>query len=256
VITPILNMLFPTGASVRVPIVAIVGTGSSRVVAEILAHLLAAAGHHVGMVTDRRVYSGSRLIHDGGELPPPAAARRVLLDPEVDVVVLEIAPDDVLRHGLGCDTLDVAVIVNAGSGDLGGEGMEAIRLVARSTRDVVVVGESGGLAAGVESTCEQAELCRVVVEPAGRRAGGWRAAGARRAVLKGDSLFIHEPGRRRREISLAGLPGHLPGLNRRATVECAAYASVAAFGLGKKPGDVLKGLTTVGRSLGPRSGKR
>lgn len=236
VITPILNMLFPAGATVRVPIVAIVGTGNSRVVAEILAQLLAAAGHHVGMVADRRVYSGSRLIHDGGELAPPAAARRVLLDPEVDVVVLEIAPDDVLRYGLGCDALDVAVIVNGGSGDLGGEGMDAIRVVARSTRDVVFVGESGGLAARVGSTFSAAKLCRV--------------------VLKGNSLFTHEPGRRRREIDLAGLRGSLPGLDRRATVECAAYASVAALGLGEKPRDILQGLTTIGRSLQPRSRKR
>ena len=236
VITPILNMLFPIGATARVPIVAIVGTGNSKVVAEILAQLLAAAGHHVGMVIDRRVYSGSRLIHGSGELAPAAAARRVLLDPEVDVVVLAIAPDDVLRHGLGCDALDVAVIVNSGSGDLDGEGMEAIRVVARSTTGVVFIGESGGLAAGVQRTCAHAALCRV--------------------VLNGDSLLIHEPGRRRREISLAGLPRRLPGLNHRASVECAAYASVAAFGLGKKPGDVLKGLATVGRFLGSRSGKR
>ena len=129
-----------------------------------------------------------------------------------------------------------ARMTNAGSGDGDGEGMEAIRVVARSTRDVVFVGASGGLAAGVESTCAHAALCRV--------------------ALKGDSLLIHEPGRRRREFSLGGLPGRLPGLSRRATVECAAYASVAAFGLGKKPGHVLKGLTTVGRSLRSRFGKR
>ncbi len=247
VITPILDMLFPPGAKARVPIVAVVGAGNSSVVATMLAHILAAAGHHVGMVTDRRVYSGGRLIARGRELAPPAAARRVLLDTDIDVAVLEIAPDDVLRHGLGCDALDVAVIVNGGLGDLGGEGMEAIRLVARSTRDVVFVGESGGLAAGVESACDAAELCRVVFEG---------AAVARCAVLKGDSLFMHEPGRRRREIALAGLRGRLPGLHRRATVECAAYASVAALGLGEKPRDILAGLATFGRSLRPRSGKR
>jgi hypothetical protein len=131
--------------------------------------------------------------------------------------------------------------------------MEAIRLIARSTRDVVFVGESGGLAAGVESACDDAELCPVMLDGSGgRRAGGRAAAGARYALLKGDSLFIHEPSRRRREISLAELPTRLPGLDRRATVECAAYASLAALRLGAKPGDILQGLTAIGRSLRPR----
>jgi hypothetical protein len=209
------------------------------------------------MVADGRVYSGGRQIDKGGELAPPAAARRVLLDPEVDVAVLEIAPDDVRRHGLGCDALNVAVIVNRGTGDLDREEMEVIRLVARSTRDVVFVGDSSGIAAGVEGACDGAAICRVVFEgPGSRRARGRAPAGARRAVLKGGSLFIHEPGRRRQEIPLAGLPGHLPGLDRRATAECAAYASAAAFGLGEKPGDILRGLIAIRSSLGSRSVKR
>ena len=153
ILTPIVDMLFPPSRPSRVKIAGIVGTGSSAIVAKMLVHLLTAAGSHVGHTTQGRVYSGGRQTDDL-VLTLPAAVRRVLLDPDVEVAVLEIEPDEVLRYGLGCEILDVVAVVNAGSSaptDDGHESdpaqrLEAVSAVVRAARHVVKVGEPAELA--------------------------------------------------------------------------------------------------------------
>ncbi len=153
VLTPIVDMLFPPGRPSRVKIAGIVGTGNSRIVAQLLVQLLTAAGSHVGLAAQGRVSSGGRHTEDP-ELTLPAAVRRVLLDPEVDVAVLEIAPDDVLRYGLGCEILDAVAVVNGGSSTPGESGYEsdadqrlkAVGVVLRSARQVVKMADPAELA--------------------------------------------------------------------------------------------------------------
>jgi cyanophycin synthetase len=146
-------MLFPPGRPSRVKIAGIVGTGRAAIVAKMLVHLLTAAGSHVGHAAQGRIYSGGRQTDDR-VLPLPAAVRRVLLDPDVEVAVLEIAPDDVVRYGLGCEILDVVAVVNAGSSAPTDDGhqsspeqrLESVSAVVRAARHVVKVGESTELA--------------------------------------------------------------------------------------------------------------
>jgi len=153
VLTPVIDMLFPTGRPSRVKIAGIVGTGNSRIVAQMLVQLLTAAGRHVGLAAQGRVFCGGRQTEDP-ELTFPAAMRRVLLDPDVEVAVLEIAPDDVLRYGLGCDVLDVVAVVNARSSTPGENSqqtdpdkrLEAVGVVVRAARHVVKVGKPAELA--------------------------------------------------------------------------------------------------------------
>ncbi len=153
VLTPIVAMLFPPGRPSRVKVAGIVGTGNSRIVAEMLVQLLTAAGIHVGLAAQGRVCSGGRHSEDP-ELTLPAAVRRVFLDPDVEVAVLEIAPDDVLRYGLGCEILDAVAVVNGGSSAPGDDGyasdpdqrLEAVGVVLRASRQVVKVEDPAELA--------------------------------------------------------------------------------------------------------------
>ena len=54
---------------------------------------------------------------DSGDCSGPKSARNVLLHPEVDAAVFEVARGGVLREGLGFDRCQVAVVTNIGSGD-------------------------------------------------------------------------------------------------------------------------------------------
>ena len=86
--------------------------------------------------------------------------RRILLDPDVDVAVIEIAPDDVLRYGLGCELLDVVAVVNADSSAPADDGyrsepeqrLEAVAVVVRAARHVVKVGEPAELAGALHES--------------------------------------------------------------------------------------------------------
>jgi cyanophycin synthetase len=62
------------------------------------------------------VYVNGRQI-DSGDCSGPKSARNVLMHPDVDAAVFEIARGGVLREGLGFDRCEVAVVTNIGSGD-------------------------------------------------------------------------------------------------------------------------------------------
>jgi hypothetical protein len=195
VLTPIIDMLFPHGHPARIPIVAITGTGDTRTTAHLVAHLLSSGGHHVGLSAGRRVYIGGRRLGKI-RLALPAATRLILLDPEVDVAVLEVRPKDVLRHGLGCDAVSVVAVVKdpaprkgRSEAALPAQIVDAIRVLARSAREVIYVDETDPCAAAIERDGGGAELCRVA------GAGGTRAAAqsAFHAVLAACSLGM-QPG--------------------------------------------------------------
>jgi cyanophycin synthetase len=261
VLTPIIDMLFPANSPSRIPSVAIVSAGNTGTAAEMLAHILAAGGHHVGLAAKGRVYSGGRR-NGNVRLTPPAAARAIFLDPDVDAAVLEISPDDVFRHGLGCDTFDVVAVVSADSGAGDGPGDEvsgeaylaAIRVVTRAARAAVYVGEGDPCAVAVESACTGAKVCRVTFGRDGPQAPGPASLTGNRAVLEGDSIAIYDGVHLLARIPLADLLKRHPGVDLGQIVNSAVYASIAAYSLGKKPRDIHRSLSSF--SPAPRAPKR
>ncbi len=106
----IVRMLFPRGASGRVPLAGVTGYGKT---ARLLAHLLAGAGHLVGLACADGLFVGGRRI-DSRDCRGPQGARAVLLNPRVTAAVLETAADRALREGLGFDQCDVTVVTDTG----------------------------------------------------------------------------------------------------------------------------------------------
>ncbi len=264
VLTPIMDMLFPPNRPSRIPSVAIIGAGNTSTAAKMLAHILTAAGHHVGLATKGRVYSGGRRTGNT-RLTPPAAARAIFLDPDVDIAVLEISPDDVVRYGLGCDTFDVVGIVNVDSGAGEGSGggvvsedhLAAIRVVARAARGVVYVGEAEQGAIGIDKACTGAKLCRVVCGVDGRQAPELASATGNRAVLEGDSIAMYDGTQPLARIPLAELLKGHPGIDWGQVAHSALYASVAAYSLGKKAREIHRSLSSFSPAPPtPRAGKR
>ena len=214
-----------------------------------LAHILAAAGHHVGLAAKGRVYSGGRRNGTSGWRTGRGAGD--LLDPDA-TPWLEISPDDVIRHGLGCDTFDVVAVVGADSGAGNGAGdgvsgeahLAAIRVVARAARVAVYVGESDPCALAIESACTGANLSRRVWY--GRSAGAWPGPQTgNRAVLEGDLIVIYDGIQLLARIPLADLLKRHPGVDLGQIVNSAVYASIAAYSLGKKPRDIHRSLSKL-----------
>ena len=111
-----INELFPAGDNGRVPVIAVTGTNGKTTTTRLIAHLLAASGLRTGMTNTDGVWVHGRQT-DSGDCSGPKSARNVLMHPDVDAAVFEIARGGVLREGLGFDRCEVAVVTNIGSGD-------------------------------------------------------------------------------------------------------------------------------------------
>ena len=115
---PVIDSLFPAGASARIPIIAVTGTNGKTTTVRMIAHILKLMGRRVGMTSTDGIVVDGRLIKKG-DMSGPKSAQMVLQNPTVDTAVFEVARGGILREGLGYDRNDVAVVTNVTGDHLG-----------------------------------------------------------------------------------------------------------------------------------------
>lgn len=118
VAAPVLDMLYPTGKSARIPIIAVTGTNGKTTTTRLISHIIKNNGYRVGYTTSDGIYIHNSLLKEGDTTGPSSAAF-VLQDPTVEFAVLETARGGILRAGLGFDTCDIAVLTNIQEDHLG-----------------------------------------------------------------------------------------------------------------------------------------
>jgi len=121
----IIDMLYPGGATGRIPIISITGTNGKTTITRMVAHALSQKGMVVGMATTDGIYVGGELVVEG-DTTGPISAQAVLSDPSVEVAVLETARGGIVRGGLGYDWSDISVISNVRLDHLGQDGIETL----------------------------------------------------------------------------------------------------------------------------------
>ena len=145
VAAPVIEMLFPAGATARIPTAAITGTNGKTTTSRMVAHILKMGGKRVGLTTTDGIYiDGERILR--GDMTGPWSARVVLTDPTVDAAVLETARGGILREGLGWDRCDVGCVLNVSADHLGLAGVETIEDLAFVKRLIVEVVRDNGTA--------------------------------------------------------------------------------------------------------------
>jgi cyanophycin synthetase len=144
--TAIVELLFPGGESGRIPLVAVTGVNGKTTTTRLIAHLASQTGKRVGYTCTDGIYLDNRRI-DTGDCSGPQSAQNVLLNPQVELAVLETARGGILRAGLGFDRCDVAVVTNIGEGDhLGLADIDTTEKLARVKRTLVEATHSHGTA--------------------------------------------------------------------------------------------------------------
>jgi len=123
---PVIDLLFPAGASSRIPIIAVTGTNGKTTTVRMIAHILKFMGRRVGMTSTDGIVVDGRTIRRG-DMSGPRSARMILQNPTVDTAVFEVARGGILREGLGFDRADVAVVTNVTADHLGLGGIETLR---------------------------------------------------------------------------------------------------------------------------------
>lgn len=141
--TPIIDMLFPPGTPVRVPIIAITKSSISTELSHRIATDLMATGHEVGLAAGDGLFVNRTHLrfNDPAEL---WSARKILYHPAVEIAVIEVDPAEILERGLAFEYCDVAIITTDSAEPFPGSGPpEAVlcRLVG-AEGTVVLAGES------------------------------------------------------------------------------------------------------------------
>ena len=127
---PVIDMLYPPGASARIPIIAVSGTNGKTTTTRLIAHIVKQMGHKVGFTTTDGVYIQNQMMMRG-DCTGPISAEFVLKDPTVDFAVLECARGGILRAGLGFHNCDMAVVTNIAADHLGLQGIDTLEQLAR-----------------------------------------------------------------------------------------------------------------------------
>jgi cyanophycin synthetase len=109
----IVELLFPSGQTGRVPLAAITGRGDNAACGRWLTHLLQGTGQRVGWASSAGLYLDERRLKPGDQANL-AGGRALLLCPEVEAAVLELSPDSIRSEGLGWDRCDVALVTRLG----------------------------------------------------------------------------------------------------------------------------------------------
>jgi cyanophycin synthetase len=130
VAAPVLDMLYPTGKSCRIPIIAVTGTNGKTTTTRLIAHIVKNNGFKVGFTTSDGIYVGNSMLTKG-DTTGPVSAEFILKDPTVEFAILETARGGILRSGLGFSRCDVAVVTNIQEDHLGISDIHTLKDMAR-----------------------------------------------------------------------------------------------------------------------------
>ncbi len=136
VAAPVIDMLYPTGKSCRIPIIAITGTNGKTTTTRLISHIVKNNGFKVGFTTSDGIYVGNSMLTKG-DTTGPVSAEFILKDPTVEFAVLETARGGILRSGLGFGRCDVAVVTNIQEDHMGLSDIHTLKDMAK-VKGVVV----------------------------------------------------------------------------------------------------------------------
>ncbi|HET6168275.1 MAG TPA: cyanophycin synthetase [Marmoricola sp.] len=259
---PVVDMLFPPGATARIPIVAVTGTNGKTTTSRMISHIFKGMGRKVGMTSTDGVIIDERLVIRA-DASGPRSARMVLQNPRVDFAVFEVARGGILREGLGYERNDVAVVLNVQPDHLGLRGIDTVEqladvkavLVEAVPRDGHAVlnaddplvremrrrcsGQVVWFSMAQRDTPEGAEV-RDMIDAHCRRGG---KALVLEPTDRGEMIVVRHG---RRDMQLAWthlLPSTFAG-RARMNVQNALAAAAAAFAAGAPLHDIRQGLRT------------
>ncbi|WPB57867.1 cyanophycin synthetase [Xylophilus sp. GOD-11R] len=242
--------MFATGDDGRIPVVAVTGTNGKTTTTRLIAHILASSGLAVGMTNTDGVYVDGRQT-DSGDCSGPKSARNVLLHPEVEAAVFEVARGGVLREGLGFDRCAVAVVTNIGAGDhLGLNYITTVEDLAVLKRVIVqnvaatgcaVLNAADPIVAAMAANCP-GDVVFFAADRSNPVMSKHRAQGKRTVYIDGEALVASE-GSWRESVPLRDIPitrGGAIGFQ----VENAMASVAAAWALGTSWDVIRSGLAS------------
>jgi cyanophycin synthetase len=245
----------------RIPAVGITGTNGKTSTTRLLAHIARTAGKSVGWSSSSGVYiNGEKVIE--GDYTGPSGARRVLLDPAVEIAVLETARGGILLRGLAYESNDVGVFLNVTADHLYLQGVETLETLAEVKSVVVQVTRREGLVVlNADDPIVLAQRKRVQApvllfsqSPENPALVEHISADGRAVVRDGDRILAVDRQERREIAVLSDVPMTFNGAARH-MVENALAGCGAAIGLGFSIEEIAAGLKTFRSDVQSNAGR-
>ncbi len=252
---PVIDMLFPRGASSRIPLAAITGTNGKTTTTRMVGHILKLSGFTVGMATTDGVYiDGTRTVR--GDMTGPWSSQTVLRDPTIDAAVLETARGGIVRSGLGWSHCNVGAVLNVAADHLGIGGIEDLEdlakvkaVVAEAADDYCVLNADDERVAAMAAV-SRAKPIYVTTDPQNERVREHVRKGGQAVVLEAGlngrmlALYLGEQGERQVPLLWARqIPATLEGKAFH-NVQNAMFAAAIAHGMGVAVDNIRQGLRT------------
>lgn len=120
----IVNLMYNNNPK-DIPIISVTGTNGKTTTTRLIGYVMSLIGYNVGMTTTSGIFLGEKCI-DCGDDTGAESAKTVLLNPDVDVAVLETARGGIIRKGLAYDMSDVGILTNVTEDHLGIDEIETL----------------------------------------------------------------------------------------------------------------------------------
>lgn len=253
----VMEMLFPTNAPSRIPIISITGTNGKTTTARMVAHIYKLSGNTVGLATTDGVYIDGNLTVKG-DLTGPAAAQMVLRDPTVDAAVLETARGGLLRRGMGYERCDTGAVLNIAADHLGLRGIDTLedmakvkQIVIEVAKDTAVLNADDELCLKMAAHARADNLCYVTMNASHPLVREHVRAGGRAVVLEqgmnGHMVTIYDKSAHIPLMWTHLIPATLDGKAMH-NVQNALFAAAICYSMGKSLEDIRHGLRTFASS--------
>ena len=257
----IVDMLFPPGAPVTIPIYAVTGTNGKTTTTLMVGHTLRQAGIRTGVTTTEGIYlDGKRITR--GDCTGYWSARTVLTDPTVEAAVLETARGGLFKRGLGFEACDVAAVLNIHDDHLGQHGAETLEdlarvkgLLVKYCKGTVVLNADDPLVlAMAEEVPEGTKVVLFSMEDHSPAMEEHLAKGGEAVYLRRGMIMVARGEHRMPLVEAAKLPVTVGGRARHNTANAlAAVAMLLNSGLNKD--QLVNGLSTFQSTIEQNPGR-
>lgn len=241
VVAPIIDHLFPGAGDARVPTAGITGSLGKTTTCRMVAAALAADDRVTALATTQGAWVGAEAI-DFGDCASGIVARRLLLDPRVEVGVFELARGALIKRGMGLDACEVGAVLNVHDNHLELDGVRtreelaAVKaLVVRHARRMAVLNADDPLCLAMRASVSAPRTCLVSMRAdnpevvAHLEAGGLAAFLDERGPVA--QLHLREARHSIGVMSVAEIPSTWGGRFRPA-IAAALFAAAVSHGLG------------------------
>jgi hypothetical protein len=227
------NSVASESRGARIPIALVAGNRDTSLIAVDLEGLLRAAGKRVGLAAPKRA------AVCGESLPQRApqgrdAARFLLHDPRVGVLVAATSPRRIVRRGLRVDRCAVAAIVDAAAAHDHDAFRRGVEVVLKATTGLVVVDAANAAAVAAAATVDRARivLCGRREDDAVRQHAALGGPIVVRAARAGAELIeLRSAGTVLASAPVSSVRAGARGRRRR-RIRARMFAIALAFGLG------------------------